>query len=258
MSRSRGKRIALWGFGIVFGLIAVIAVGLVVWSQTGVMTAEPDALAAVREDPRIELTDTSTAIIMSPTGDTQRTTTADEGVGLVFVPGAKVQALAYAKTLSGVVAEDGVTVVITKPWLNLAFFDLRSLDHFTGLVPEVETWLVGGHSLGGVKACQFAPDTDGLILFASYCANDLSDSDIPVLSLAGSEDGLSTQEKVADSRGLLPTDAQLVEIEGANHASFGAYGPQSGDGEASIDEYAMLIRITDEISNYLDDTQISK
>lgn len=215
------------------------------------MTAEPDALAAVREDPRIELTDTSTAIIMSPTGDTQGTTTADEGVGLVFVPGAKVQALAYAKTLSGVVAEDGVTVVITKPWLNLAFFDLRSFDSFTELAPEIDTWLVGGHSLGGVKACQFAPDADGLVLFASYCANDLSGSEVPVLSLAGSEDGLSTPEKVADSRVLLPTDAQLVEIEGANHASFGAYGPQSGDGKASIDEYGMLIRIADEISDFL-------
>jgi pimeloyl-ACP methyl ester carboxylesterase len=81
-----------------------------------------------------------------------------------------------------------------------------------------------------VKACQLASDADGLVLFASYCANDLSGSGLPVLSLAGSEDGLSTPQKVADAQHLLPSDAVMVQIPGASHASFGDCGPQPGDG----------------------------
>lgn len=78
------------------------------------------------------------------------------------------------------------------------------------------------------------PVVETLILFASYCSNDLSDTDVAALSISGSEDGLSTPEKIEDAWHLLPADAESVVIEGANHASFGAYGPQPGDGEATI------------------------
>ena len=182
------------------------------------MAAEPEPLAAVKADPAIAITDDSAAIVLAPVeGET--------GDGLVFIPGAKVDPWAYAAKLSGIV-ESGTTVVITKPWLNLAFFDLRPLDAFTSLAPDVDTWAVGGHSLGGVPACQLTESAQALILFASYCANDLSTSGLPVLSLAGELDGLSTPEKIADARPLLPAGADMVEIAGAAHSSFGDYGPQ--------------------------------
>lgn len=212
-------------------------VGILIWSQVGVMQAEAEPLAAVQADPAIEITDADAGIVLSPTGDAS-------DVGLVFVPGAKVDPWAYASKLSGLVAEEGVTVVITKPWLNLAFFDLRPLSAFTELAPDVDTWLVGGHSLGGVRACQLAADADGLVLFASYCATDLADSGLPVLSVSGSEDGLSTPAKIADARHLLPGDAELQEIDGASHASFGDYGAQPGDGTPTISDEAMRDELT--------------
>lgn len=221
-----------WILGSV-GAVLVLAVGgILIWSQVGVMPAEPDPLAEVRANPAIEIADTSGAVILTPTD-------AEPTEGLVFIPGAKVDPWAYANNLAGLVDEGDVAVVITKPWLNLAFFDLRPLSAFTDLVPSVDTWAVGGHSLGGVRACQLAGDADALVLFASYCANDLSDSGLPVLSIAGSEDGLSTPEKIADARPLLPADAEMEVIEGASHASFGDYGPQAGDGTPTIDDAEM-------------------
>lgn len=218
--------------------VIVLAVGgILIWSQVGVMPAEPGPLAEVTSDPAIEITDTSGAIILSPAD-------AEPDTGFVFIPGAKVDPWAYANNLAGLVAEGDVAVVITKPWLNLAFFDLRPLSAFTDLVPGVETWAVGGHSLGGVRACQLAGDADALVLFASYCANDLSGSGLPVLSIAGSEDGLSTPEKIADARPLLPADADMQVIEGASHASFGDYGPQAGDGTPTIDDAEMDAALT--------------
>ncbi|WP_228479478.1 alpha/beta hydrolase [Microbacterium atlanticum] len=236
--RRRGRRIAWWIVGSLGALIVAGVVGILVWSQVGVMPAEAGPLDDVRANPAIEISDTGGAIVLSP---------ADDGadVGLVYVPGAKVEPLAYADKLAGLVADAGLTVVITKPWLNLAFFDLRPLDAFTGLAPEIDTWVVGGHSLGGVRACQLATDADGLALFASYCATDLSESGIPVLSISGSEDGLTTAGKIADARPLLPADAVLHEIPGAAHSSFGDYGPQAGDGTPTISDDDMREQLTE-------------
>lgn len=236
--RRRGRRVLWWILGSLGALIVLAVVGIVIWSQVGVMAAEPEPLAEVRANPAIEITDTDAGIVLAPADEASE-------VGLVYIPGAKVDPWAYANKLSGVVAEDGVTVVITKPWLNLAFFDLRPLSSFTDLAPDIETWLVGGHSLGGVRACQLAADADGLALFASYCANDLSTSGLPVVSIAGSEDGLSTPEKIADARHLLPTDADMDVIDGASHSSFGDYGPQPGDGTPTISDAEMRDRLTE-------------
>lgn len=208
------------------------------------MGAEAGPLDAVRSDPAISVDDDGAGIVLAP---------ADGGsdVGLVFIPGAKVDPWAYAAKLSRLVADDGVTVVITRPWLNLAFFDPRPLDTFTSLAPDVEAWAVGGHSLGGVRACQLAPDADALVLFASYCANDLTGSGLPVLSLAGSDDGLSTPQKIADAKGELPAGAEFVEIAGASHASFGDYGPQAGDGTPTISDADMTAALTDALAPFL-------
>ena len=117
-----------WILGSVGALLLLAVVGILIWSQVGVMAAEPEPLAEVRANAAIEITDTSGAIVMEPAAGASET-------GLVFVPGAKVDPWAYANNLAGVVEEANVTVVITKPWLNLAFFDLRPLSAFTELVP---------------------------------------------------------------------------------------------------------------------------
>ena len=236
--RRRLRRILAWVFGVLGGLILIAVVGIVIWSQVGVSQAEPEPLAAVKADDRIVITDDSAGIVLAPAegaGD----------VGLVFIPGGKVDAWAYAAKLSELVAEDGITVVITKPWLNLAFFDLRPLDAFTGLAPDIDTWMIGGHSLGGVRSCMLASDADALVLFGSYCATDLTASGLPVLSIGGSEDGLSTPDKIADASDLLPADAELDQIEGASHSSFGDYGPQAGDGTPTISDEDMTAQLTE-------------
>lgn len=240
MARTRSTRIllrVLWSLG---ALVVLLVVGTVVWSQVGVMGAEPGPLAEAENNPAVTIEQTPEGVVLSPADG-------DSEVGLVFVPGAKVQPEAYLSTLEDLAADDGITVVITRPWLNLAFFDPRGLDAFTSAAPEVGTWIVGGHSLGGVRACQLAADADALVLFASYCANDLSESALPVLSLSGSEDGLSTPQKIADARHLLPESAELIEIDGASHASFGTYGPQAGDGTPAISDDDMRAEITESV-----------
>ena len=91
----------------------------------------------------------------------------------------------------------------------------------------------------------------GLVLFGSYCANDLSDTDLRVLSLVGENDGLSTPAKVEASAGLLPADTVSVLLEGANHAAFGDYGPQPGDGVATASDEETRDGITAAVAEFL-------
>lgn len=234
--KHRALRWVLWS---VVGVVVIAVVGTLAWTQIGVMPAEEGPLAASRDNPHVVIEDAPEGIVLAPAAGRSE-------LGLVFIPGAKVDPWAYVPILEGV-AEEGITVVITRPWLNLAFFDPRGLDAFTSAAPDVGVWSVGGHSLGGVRACQLAADADALVLFGSYCSNDLADSDVQVLSLAGSEDGLSTPQKIADARHLLPADAELIEIDGAAHASFGDYGAQTGDGVPTISEDEMH----DQVSSYI-------
>jgi hypothetical protein len=234
-------------------LVALVlgVVVFLVWTQL-VLPADRDAAQAVFDNPRVSVTDTPESVILTPSGDPAET-------GLVFLPGAKVDPYAYLATLAGTVESTGLTVVITKPTLNLAFFDQRPLSAFTAAAPDVGTWFVGGHSLGGVRACMLADTAaesgtpvSGLVLFGSYCASPVAE-DLAVLSLSGSADGLSTPAKVDAAAGLLPEDATVVQVEGANHAAFGAYGAQPGDGVATITPAEAQQAITDALTGFVFD-----
>ncbi|WP_295126848.1 alpha/beta hydrolase [uncultured Leifsonia sp.] len=219
-------RVLAW----VVSALVLVVLGFLAWANTPMMGERPAALQVWR-DSRVVVTDVGDAVELAPADGRS-------GTGLVFIPGAVVDPYAYLYKLAETVADTGLTVLITKPTLNLAFFDTRPLADFTSHVPEVDRWYVGGHSLGGVRACQLAADghVEGLVLFGSYCANDLSRSDLRVLSISGSRDGLSTPAKIDAARGMLPPSATMVQIEGMNHAQFGDYGPQAGDGVATISD----------------------
>jgi hypothetical protein len=234
--------------GWIVGVLLLIVVLFAVYTQIVMQGERPYAIDAW-SDEGVNITSTDQSIVMTPTGEAS-------GDGLVFIPGAKVDPYAYINKLSGIVA-DGTTVVITKPTLNLAFFDTRPLSAFTADAPDVSTWYVGGHSLGGVRACMLAddPEVSGVILFGSYCANDLSQTSLSVLSLGGQHDGLSTPEKIADAAPMLPADATFVQIDGANHASFGDYGVQPGDGEATATSDEVRTEITAQVGSFLGDAR---
>jgi len=89
-------------------------------------------------------------------------------------------------------------------------------------------------------AAQFAKDhpslVQGLVLWASYpdSGSDLSKSDLKVVSISATRDGLVTPDKIASSRALLPSTTRWLVIVGGNHAQFGWYGPQPGDNPAEI------------------------
>jgi hypothetical protein len=106
--------------------------------------------------------------------------------------------------------------------------------------PEITRWAVGGHSLGGAMSAAYIYGNPaaigGLALWAAYPAgnNSLADRATVVTSISATNDGLATADKIEASRPLLPPDTTWVVIEGGNHAGFGYYGRQGGDGQATL------------------------
>ncbi|MFN2304126.1 MAG: alpha/beta hydrolase, partial [Anaerolineales bacterium] len=159
--------------------------------------------------------------------------------GLIFYPGGRVDPRSYAPLASSI-AQEGFTVIVVPMPLNFAFFGVNRASEVIQAFPDISDWAIGGHSLGGAMAVEYAKSNldhiDGLVLWASYPAEntDLSETDLVVTSIYASNDGLATLQDIQNSKERLPEDAQFVLINGGNHAGFGWYGSQSGDGIAQI------------------------
>ena len=229
-------------------VVALVVGGAGVYFAVGLGPDEA-ALDAVESSSEVtvERLDGATAVRSGPV--TAETT------GLVYYPGARVNHESYVPTAAEAVAGRDVAVVIVDVPLNLAVLGPNRADGAREAFPAIESWAVGGHSLGGAMACRYAAanadELDGLVLHASYCDRDVSDSGLRVLSVQGAADGVIDAERERASRGNLPPDARIVELDGVNHAGFGAYGPQRGDRSVSTDPAAMRERVGDATGAWL-------
>lgn len=217
----------------------VAALGLVGWATVARQAATAPAVAVLqangvaREDGQL---------VFRP--NTPTTT------GLIYYPGGLVDPEAYAVTAQGV-ADAGYLVVVPKMPLNLAFTGINRATDIQAAFPEITAWVVGGHSLGGAMAAQYAlnhPDrVDGLIMYASYPADNAAfvDFPVPILAIVASSDpGAPEQtafyEAVRDS-------AESVVITGGNHRQYADYAFQPNDGIATIpaaEQQAQIIAAT--------------
>jgi hypothetical protein len=154
---------------------------------------------------------------------------------LVLYPGAKIQAEAYMPLLRRIAA-DGIDCYLVKMPFNLAVFGVNRVEGVMAAHPH-DRWLLAGHSLGGAMAALWAAEhpgrLDGLALLAAYPTKPLPE-DLQVLVLYGSEDGVLNRNKLEKSSPLLPPNAVVRQLPGGNHAYFGSYGEQKGDGVATI------------------------
>ncbi len=159
----------------------------------------------------------------------------ESSVGFIFYPGGKVEARAY-EPLMAELASRGIVSVLCEMPFNLAVLDVAAAEGIPDRLDYVDSWYIGGHSLGGSMAASYLADhtdkIDGLVLLGSYSTADLGGS--RVLSVYGSEDGVMNREKYEQYRSNPPDDFTELIISGGNHAYFGMYGEQEGDGVASI------------------------
>lgn len=159
-----------------------------------------------------------------------------EETALIFYPGAKVEYTAYLPLLYGL-SEEGVDVFLVRMPFNLAFMGMNKAGDIMASY-DYGKWYLSGHSLGGAMAASYASkhleELSGLVLLAAYPTSSLQREGFAVLSIYGSGDGVLNREKLESGKQWLPDAYTELCIEGGNHAFFGNYGNQKGDGEAGI------------------------
>ena len=171
--------------------------------------------------------------------------------GFIFYPGGKVEYTSYEPLMFALAERNILCIIIEMPF-NLAIFDVNAANGIKNQYPNIQNWYIGGHSLGGAMAASYisnnTSDFCGLVLLAAYSTSDLSDSNLNVISIYGSEDRVLNKEKYNKYKTNLPKDTSEHIIEGGNHAHFGMYGAQKGDGIPSINNTEQINTTADIIS----------
>lgn len=176
-----------------------------------------------------------------------------EESAFIFYPGAKVEYTSYLPLMYEI-ASSGIDVFLINMPFNLAFFGINKADDIIERY-DYESWYIGGHSLGGAMATYYASreyeKLDGVIFLASYTTKDLRERGLRILSIYGTEDTVLNKEKIEEEKALIPDDSVFYVIDGGNHAYFGLYGEQKGDGKALITPSVQRRETRDEIVSFI-------
>ena len=204
-------------------LVVILMLGFAVWGLLWATYARPplpEALAALESDALVTVSSTPW-LRFAPAQSVPAT-------GFIFYPGGRVDPRAYAG-LMRTIAEAGYLVVVPAMPINMAIFNTNIANEIIVAHPEIRQWVIGGHSVGGTAAALYVssnPDQmAGLAIWSSYPADngDISDLDLPVILLYGSNELRVTDESVEARKHLLPAHTLYLKIEGGDHHQFGAY-----------------------------------
>lgn len=221
---------------VTLGLVATVV--FIVWCLLA-YRANADGVRASLSDHRVDVAHGEHRWTFRPRAVPAHAT------GLVWFSGALVDPRAYAR-LARAAADAGYPAVVVELPRRGALGGaegsavLQRGRMAMAALPDVQCWVVGGHSRGGEVASRYVlahPDAVAALLLAGTSHPrdvDLSSLALPVTKLTGDRDGLATPERVARNRHRLPTTTRWVDIAGANHSQFGDYGFQPGDRFARV------------------------
>lgn len=251
--------------------VLVVLVALTCALGLGIHLYASNYYHALPEAAEAEATTSSVRVGKLDNGDvTFVPTDAEVTSTLVFYPGGKVEADAYAPLLKRL-ADKGMACVLVRMPENLAVLAPNRAARARAELEQALAgesseeagpstgvpWLLAGHSLGGAMAATYASghadQYQGLVLLAAYSTADLSQAGIKVLSIYGSNDGVLNRNSYRDNWANLPDNTAEYVIDGGIHSYFGTYGHQEGDGEATIGNDEQLDLTADAIAAFAEE-----
>ncbi|MFC4321227.1 alpha/beta fold hydrolase [Litchfieldia salsa] len=231
-----------WHKFFILGLLFVILVIVAVFIYVNAVTYQPSPQAhtAFQSDKQVLVTEVNDGYKFEPViGESKEP-------NIIFYPGGLVEPVSYSP-LARELAKAGHRVYIADMPLNLAIFGQNKADSFLREYPE-ESFVIGGHSLGGVFAARYAlehkENFKGVFFLASYAdeGGSIKDTELSVLQITGSNDAVLNKEKWESLKSNLPTNTTYMTIDGGNHGQFGSYGMQANDNKPTISESIQIER----------------
>jgi hypothetical protein len=202
---------------IIITVVAILVGGFFIY-VSDFYRANDVAIEVMQSDSEISIQDNYIMLSPAATSDT----------ALIFYPGAKVEYIAYLPIMEKIKESCGITCILVKMPFNMAIFNSNAADNIIDKYPDIQNWYVGGHSMGGAMASNYASNhkdkIKGLILMGAYIYGDYPEQN--ALTVYGTFNS-SVAEKIDYTE-------NIVVIQGGNHAQFGNYGKQKGDPDATI------------------------
>lgn len=235
---------------MLLALVAVGVIGFLWFAQPQPLL--PEATAALASTDLATYDGSNGLITFTPTAGTPTT-------GVILYPGGKVPPAGYAPPARAI-AEGGYLAVVVSVPFNFAVFDIEAAQPVIDAHPEIEHWVVGGHSLGGAMAAQFLSGNpgaaDGLVFWAAYSAADISAQDLAVASIYGTLDAGIPSITSPTAIANVGPDLTTTVIDGGNHEQMGWYTGQPNDPPATIsraDQQAQVVAATLELLDAIGD-----
>jgi len=209
---------------ILLVVVAVISIGSVPvldWLQNGGPVIHPNSLSALTPSDEIEVSQKNNWLIFSPKVKQPKT-------AFVIYPGARCDHLGYAPVMRRI-AEHGFLVVSVGMPLKLSVFGKDKIEEVQKNFPEINLWVLGGHSLGGVMAAQYVkenPETiDGLLFWDSYTSKsaDLTEISMPIGQIYRSSLSMPMPPSFLTNKKYLPSHTVYYPIVGGNHIDYGHF-----------------------------------
>lgn len=205
-----------------------------------------DEKIALQDITNVKIEFSEKLIIMEPKEKTD--------IGIIFYPGGKVDYKAYMR-LGSLISQYGYKVYIPEMPFNLAVLGISKAREIMEKNPEIKSWYLSGHSLGGASVAEFYKKNPegikGIIYLASYPNFDMSGTDLKTLGIFATEDGLIDKEKRDEKIKNYPKNSEVYLIEGGNHAGFGSYGIQKNDKNASVSGEKQQKIVSEKINEFI-------
>lgn len=184
--------------------------------------ADPAALAGLNSSDQVRVTEEEW-FVFEPINQTTTT-------GFIFYPGGECDERGYAELMHAIAARGYLVVLVPMP-LQLAVLAPNKAEDVIAAFPEIESWAIGGHSLGGAMAARFVYKhpgmMDGLLFWDAYPpkTDDISERDVAVRLIHRSDETGAPPDYYAEYRPLLPADMEYRPMPGAIHINFGRFIP---------------------------------
>jgi len=231
------KRVIL----VIVLVFALLTVGLAIYSSTSYKSLpEMDIAIDALDLTSVTYTEGRTSIKYEVT---------DPKMNIIFIPGGLVEPDSY-KYLAAGLALDGYNVTIVKVLFNLAILTPNSSARF--IDNDLDNVIIG-HSLGGVVASMVASkhsEITKIIMLGSYPINNIQAQSS--LFITAEHDDAMDQKEFNDSLKYVNSENIIFNIDGGNHAQFGWYGPQKGDGTAEMTTLEQQNIVISQILLFLD------
>lgn len=214
------KKVLSYGLGGLAVVLVLYVAGFYAWTRVSEAAPGPVALAALEGDAVVSVED-ATFVTFRPGGSAPET-------GLIVYPGANCDVRGYAPAMREIAARGYLVVGVPMP-LNLSIFAPDRADKVRAAYPEVQRWVIAGHSMGGAMAASYAfkrpEELAGLIIWDAHPAesNSLVNLRYPVWHIHRATADGAPPEKFAGFRNLFPADSVWAPLPGGNHMQFGDF-----------------------------------